>query len=147
MKKFLVVIGLLILMAQLIRPARNQGVSGGPKSFEKCVAVPGPVLSVLKRACYDCHSNRTAYPWYANVQPVGWWLDHHVKEGKEELNFDEFAAYDPDKSRHKLQESADVIKEGEMPLSSYLLIHKGAKLSDADTATVLAWMRQYSPER
>jgi len=94
---------------------------------------------VLQRSCADCHSNNTVYPWYANVQPVAWWLADHVNEGKGELNFDEFLTYSPKKAHHKLEEVIDMIKEGEMPLGSYTWIHRNAILSPAQKEALTTW--------
>ncbi|RXF69542.1 cytochrome C [Arcticibacter tournemirensis] len=142
MKKILYVIIGLFLVIQFIRPEENRGDSGGPHALQNVVDVPDTVLAVLKISCYDCHSNTTVYPWYTNVQPVGWWLANHVSEGKRELNFDEFKTYPSKKAIHKLEETADVIKENEMPLNSYLLIHRTAKLTEAQKQMVIDWAQQ-----
>jgi hypothetical protein len=93
----------------------------------------------LEKACYDCHSNNTVYPWYANVQPVGFWLDDHVNEGKGELNFDEFLTYPPKKARHKMEKVVEEVKEGGMPLDSYTWIHKNALLTPEEKTEITAW--------
>ncbi len=142
MKKILYVIIGLLLVIQFIRPEENKGVSGGKHALQNVVDVPDTVLAVLKTSCYDCHSNTTVYPWYTNIQPVGWWLANHVKEGKRELNFDEFKTYPLKKAAHKLEETADVIKEDEMPLNSYLLIHRGAKLNEVQKLLIIDWAQQ-----
>ncbi len=98
-------------------------------------------MQVLKTACYDCHSNRTTYPWYARINPVGWWLDHHIREGKEELNFSEFAAYDEKRQDHKLEETAGEVQEGHMPLPPYLFTHEDAKLSPAQVRLIADWVK------
>jgi hypothetical protein len=97
------------------------------------------VAGILQRACNDCHSNNTHYPWYTNIQPVGWWMQHHVNEGKEELNFSEFGTYTAKRQNHKMEEVAEQIKKGEMPLNSYLWIHKDAKLSDQEKEILISW--------
>jgi hypothetical protein len=79
------------------------------------------------------------YPWYASIQPLGFWLDHHVEEGKGEINFNEFASYRIGKQNHKLKEVIEQVKEGEMPLSSYTLIHKNAVLSETEKAQLIQW--------
>jgi hypothetical protein len=81
-----------------------------------------------------------------NIQPVGWWMQHHVKEGKSHLNFSEFASYAPKRQHHKLEELIEMVKEGEMPLNSYLWIHGNAKLSDQDRSTLLNWADQLMKE-
>jgi len=136
-------IGLILFAAfiiiQFFRPERNEGKTILPTDITYVAAVPQDVQIVLSRSCYDCHSNNTAYPWYMNIQPVAWYLADHVKEGKRELNFSEFGSYKPKKQLHKLQEIVKEVREGEMPLSSYTLIHGDAKLSDAEKNRVIAW--------
>jgi hypothetical protein len=102
--------------------------------------VPTDVQNILKTSCYDCHSNNTAYPWYNNIQPVAWFLADHVKEGKGELNFSEFATYPIGRQYRKLAEINNEVKDGEMPLSSYTLIHGNAKLNDQQKLAVSNWV-------
>ena len=90
---------------------------------------PENVATLVKSACYDCHSNETVYPWYAKVQPFGWFLKDHIDEGRRELNFSTFASYEPRRQAKKLDEAAEQIENGGMPLESYTLIHKEAKLT------------------
>jgi hypothetical protein len=97
------------------------------------------VETSLKKACYDCHSNNTRYPWYAEVQPVAWYLDHHVQEGKGELNFDAFLTYPYKKQDHKLEELIETQQEGSMPLTSYTLIHRDAKLTQQQRQEIIDW--------
>jgi hypothetical protein len=101
--------------------------------------MPQEVASTLQSSCYDCHSNNTHYPWYANFQPVAWWLADHVKEGKKEVNFSEFATYRIGRQYRKLEEIANEVEEGEMPLQSYTFIHGDAKLSPAQKESLINW--------
>ena len=84
---------------------------------------------ILHTSCYNCHSNNTNYPWYSYVQPVGLLLEHHINKGKAELNFSEFGTYSLRKQKSKLKSMANQIEKDEMPLSSYTLIHRDARLS------------------
>lgn len=102
--------------------------------------VPDPVLQLLKTGCYDCHSNNTTYPWYAQVQPVSLWLSDHIKEGKAELNFSEFGSYSLRRQYRKLEEINDQVQHNEMPLSSYTLIHRDAKLSPEQKQVLADWV-------
>ena len=150
MKKILRFTGLGLLLAlgalQLYRSPRNIGVTEGPESIVAREKVPANVRQILERACYDCHSNHTKYPWYAAVQPVAWWLNDHVTEGKSELNFSGFAAYDVKRAVRKLQSVADEVHERHMPLKSYLLVHPEAKLTDADVALITTWAEDLADE-
>jgi len=137
----IITIGFLIII-QLIRPERNISPAASPNDISTKYVVPANVKQVLDRACDDCHSNNTNYPWYSNIQPVGWWLQHHVNEGKRELNFNEFAGYPLKKQDHKLEELIKTVKEGEMPLTSYTWIHDNAKLSEQDKQLLLSWAQE-----
>lgn len=133
---------LVLLGLQFIRPPRNTGEAEGPQSIVATQEVPAAVKGILARACYDCHSNDTRYPWYAAVQPVAWWLDQHVVEGKAELNFSEFAAYDSKKAGRKLLAVADEVYDRHMPLESYLIMHAEAKLTDAEVTLLADWAEE-----
>ncbi len=144
MKKFFkrVLLFLLIslIIIQFFRPTKNVALGLNANDITKVYAVPTEVQNILKTSCYDCHSNNTAYPWYNNIQPVAWFLADHVKEGKRELNFSEFATYRIGRQYRKLEEINNEVKDGEMPLSSYTLIHGNAKLNDQQKSAVSNWV-------
>jgi hypothetical protein len=131
----------LVLLAaiQFIRPARNRGAAAGPQDVAARVAVPADVGRLLVDACYNCHSDRTAYPWYADVQPAGWWLAHHVNEGKAHLNFSRFAAYPPKRAGRKLDGVAELVDKQDMPLVSYTWLHPEARLTAEQRARIVVW--------
>jgi len=134
-------IGLLVVLIviQFIRPAKNISNAAAPNDISAKYNVPQNVYTTLQRACFDCHSNNTNYPWYADVQPVYWWLQHHVNEGKRELNFNEFAGYTKKRKLHKLEKIKKSVTEGWMPLDSYLWIHKDAKLTRDEATAIADW--------
>ena len=103
------------------------------------MSAPADVAGVLKTACYDCHSNNTNYPWYANIQPMGWLLSKHIKAGKAELNFNEFGSYSKRRQSSKLKAIANSVKDGLMPLSFYTLIHGDAKLDVHKKQVIIDW--------
>ncbi len=138
-RKILLVLLALLVIIQFIRPAKNQSSGKSSNDISAVYTVPADVQTILDKACADCHSNNTSYPWYNNIQPVGWWLANHVNEGKRELNFSEFATYNPKKQHHKLEEVIETVKEGEMPLNSYTWIHKEAVLSEQEKLTLSQW--------
>ena len=131
---------LAAVVIQFFRPAEN---TGGNKDnhISKVAAVSPRVARLLDNSCNDCHSNTTRYPWYSYVQPVGWWLAAHVKDGKKHLNFDEFAAYRPYRQFHKLEEIDELVAEQEMPLESYTWIHSGARLDAAQREILINWTK------
>lgn len=139
-----IVIGLLAFvllfgLIQFYRPEKNWQINESRGDiFYKKDADP-KIVKILKTACYDCHSNNTAYPWYNNIAPVSWMIANHVNEGKEHLNFSNWDIYIPEKQHKLLDEIIEVVEEGEMPLSSYLIIHSEAKLSDSDKELLKFW--------
>ena len=126
----------ILIVIQFIRPSKNSGNAIG----ENSITTSAEVETILQKTCNDCHSNRTEYPWYCNIQPVGWWLNHHVNEGKEELNFSEFNTYSLKRKLKKMKEIKEELDENEMPLSSYTLIHSDAKLTSQDKDLLLKWV-------
>lgn len=140
LKRTFQILLLAFIVIQFIRPTKNKAESVSNNDFSKLYPVPEDVQSILKTSCYDCHSNNTVYPWYAEVQPVAWWLNDHIVDGKKHLNFSEFAGYSLRKQYHKLEETEEMVKKGEMPLNSYLWIHKNAKLSDGQKVTIYNWV-------
>lgn len=149
--KILKLAGLAFLAAfaaiQFARPARNLGEAEGPDSIVRHHEVPANVHKILQRSCYDCHSNRTTYPWYAEVQPVRWWLDSHVSEGKRRLNLSEFARYDANEQAQKLDEIVDTVAIAKsMPLPSYTWVHRDAILTQAEITAVADWAEELRDE-
>ena len=138
-KKILIALASILVIIQFIRPERNKSSVVSANDIRKHYTVPANVEAILKRSCNDCHTNNTTYPWYTNIQPIDLWLQSHVTDGKSHLNFSEFATYAPKRQHHKLEETMEMIKEGEMPLNSYLWVHTNAKLSKEDKATLVNW--------
>ena len=99
--------------------------------------VPATIKNRLQVSCYDCHSNNTDYPWYSKIQPAAWYLEDHIQEGKDELNFNEWAEYSDRRKNSKLRSIISQIEEDEMPLDSYTLIHRDAILSDEDKTLIV----------
>ena len=138
LKKLLLVLFVILLVLQAFRPEKNTSANK-ENDISSLYPVPDNVEQILVKACNDCHSNSTVYPWYAEVQPIAWWLDDHVKDGKKHLNFNEFASYRLAKQFHKLEEVFDEVKGGEMPLESYTVVHRDANLTDAERNIIMDW--------
>ena len=133
---------IVFIAIQFIQPARNKSGQLLSTDISKMVNIPKNVEAVLKNACYDCHSNNTNYPWYVNIQPMGWMMARHIKNGKEKLNFSEFGSYSTRRKISKLKGIADQIKDNDMPLSSYKMMHKNARLSHSEKTLVMNWMQK-----
>ena len=139
-KKILFALLIVLIAIQFIQPAHNTSGQAMPMDITKTVSVPDNVLNILKNACYDCHSNNTRYPWYAYIQPMGWLMAWHINNGKDNLNFSDFGSSSKRKQSNKLRTIETSIKEGTMPLSSYTIIHTGAKLSAEDKKLIIDWV-------
>lgn len=140
-KKIILGILVLFVLMQLYRPERNISTETLKTDFIQVMKPTDDIAKILKTSCYDCHSNNTAYPWYANVAPVSWFMSHHVDEGKEELNFSEWDTFSGKRKNHKLEEMEEMLEEKEMPLSSYLIMHGEAKLSDQQRENFITWIK------
>lgn len=141
-KRALVALAILFVVAQVIRPSMTNPPVDESRTLQAKAQISPEVYSILERSCKDCHSNKTEWPWYSQVAPVSWYLSNHVKDGRRQLNISDWASYDTRRARSKLDEICEQVKEGEMPLKSYLLIHLRAKLSDADRAAICNWTAQ-----
>lgn len=129
-------------LMQFYQPKQGAGEpEAQPQSIDAVYEVPGQVAGILERSCYDCHSNTTDYPWYSYVQPVGWWLEGHISEGKEELNFSEFGAYSKRRQASKLESVAGQVKAGSMPPESYALVHRDARLTKEEVQVLTQWVQ------
>ena len=125
---------------QAVQPIANNSAHLLTTDITRIVNVPENALTILKNACYDCHSNNTRYPWYVSIQPIGWLLANHIKNGKENLNFSDFGAYSPRKQANKLRAIKTSIEEGSMPLPAYKMMHKSAMLSAEDKKVLIDWV-------
>jgi len=126
---------------QFIRPNRNNDGKVPGLVFVNLYAVPDRLDQILREACYDCHSNNTRYPWYTNFQPIGWILAGHIKKGKSNINFSEFNSYSSRRQISKLKAISDQVEDNKMPLKSYKLFHKKARLSAQEKKLIITWMR------
>lgn len=143
MKRILNTILIILLIAfiiiQFFKPSKNQGEEIAANQITVVQNVPADVQQILKVSCNDCHSNTTHYPWYSKIQPVAWFLNDHIIEGKKELNFSVFATYPTFRQYKKFEEIQKQVKEDEMPLYSYTLPHRDAVLSADQKTTLINW--------
>ena len=135
----LILVACLLLIAQFKRPAKTNPVSDPSLAIEAHVQVDPNVGAILNRSCYDCHSNKTRWPWYSNVAPVSWFVIDHVNEGRHDLNFSEWGKYSRQDQKAQLGQLCELITEGWMPLSSYTPLHPSAKLSEEDKKLLCSW--------
>src|SRR5690554_1354306 len=131
-KLILMVLLAVLLLIQLVRPQKNTAAIPAGKAFVDTFKVGKQVDAILAVSCYDCHSNNTDYPWYSEIQPMAWFMDKHIKDGKEKLNFDELPSYGSRRLNSKFTQITKQIEQDKMPLNSYLWMHEGARLSMED---------------
>ena len=144
--KVVKIIAVVLLVAfvgiQFIPTTRNQSDMVPETDVMLVNNVPENIQNKLQVSCYDCHSNNTQYPWYNKVQPVAWFLEDHIKEGKAELNFNEWDSLSTRRKTSKLRSIIKQIENGEMPLDSYTFIHRDAKFSEAEAEEIINWVTQ-----
>jgi cytochrome c551/c552 len=127
-------VAVLVLMQVVRFEHTNPPVTGEVKA-------PDDVKALLKRACWDCHSNETVWPWYSQVAPGSWLIANDVKDGRKHLNFSEWGTYPVERRTKKQAEVADEVEEGGMPPWFYLPLHAEAKLTDAEKQKLIAWSK------
>jgi hypothetical protein len=125
-----------LLAIQLVPVDRtNPPIESEPRMNRK-------VRALLRRACFDCHSNQTVWPAYARVAPVSWLVAHDVKEGREELNLSRWGSLPKERRDKKAEEIVKEVEKQDMPPALYKLAHPEARLSDAERALITRWARQ-----
>ena len=139
LKNVLIVLLIALVIIQFIRPSKNVGEEITANQITAVQQVPDDVQQLLKVSCYDCHSNTTRYPWYSKIQPVAWFLNDHIVEGKKELNFSEFANYPVYRRYKKFKETGKEVKDGDMPMFSYTLLHHDASLNADQKLLIETW--------
>lgn len=139
--RILVLIILVLGVIQFIPHKRKESVSVDASA--KFTTENTEVRSILDKACMDCHSNESEYPWYADIVPVNYFLDNHIEEGREHLNFSEWNTLPTKDREHALEEIVEMVEEKEMPMLSYWLVHWEAKLTDAERATLVDYFKSF----
>jgi hypothetical protein len=132
---------ILLVVIQIFRPARSNPPVDLKREIHANLVVEPAVATVLTRACNDCHSNRTVWPWYSHVAPASWLVVSDVNRGRKALNFSEWGGYPAEDQQKHLSEICKEVSEGEMPNLAYTLMHRHAKLNTDDVATVCRWTR------
>jgi hypothetical protein len=131
----------LFIGLQFVRPAKTNPAIDQARALEQHIQISGEVQSILKRACYDCHSNETKWPWYSQIAPVSWFVIDHVNHGRSHLNFSDWSRYDKSTQAENLRLIQETVKTDVMPMSSYLLAHSEAKLSPEDKVVISDWVK------
>jgi acyl-CoA reductase-like NAD-dependent aldehyde dehydrogenase len=140
-RAFAVTAAVLVIAIQFVRPARTNPAVDPTRALTAMHPVPSHAAGVLDRACRDCHSNDTRWPWYSNVAPVSWFVIDHVNHARSHFNYSDWAGYSLEDRARLLKNSCDLAREREMPLQSYLWMHGAARLSTADIDAVCSLVR------
>ncbi len=139
-KKILLSVIAVFIIIQFIQPVHNTSGQVLPADITQTLSVPDNVREIFTKACNDCHSNHTRYPWYVYIQPIGWMMENHIKKGKENLNFSEFGNYSKRKQANKLRSIGISLEDGSMPLYGYTILHQAARLSTEEKKMIIAWV-------
>lgn len=142
MKRVLIGFAILAAAIQFIRPERPHTTEDLKKNIRAYVSMDDAIYQTLIRSCGDCHSNTTQWPWYSEIAPVSWVVAGDVENGRRHLNFSEWGNYAPKKMGKKLNQIAEVMADSSMPLTSYVLMHKEAKLSTAELKMLEQWAEE-----
>jgi len=134
-------LGLIValILLQFFQPERNNEAPDPELDMLTVISPPAQIADLIRTACYDCHSNQTIYPWYSRISPLSWYLNKHIEEGKEGLNFSEYGQLEKADKIGALADFYDVLDAGTMPLQSYMLLHKQARLSLEDSEALRSW--------
>ncbi len=135
-RRALLVLAAALVLAQFV-PVDRTNPSGSGE-----VAAPPEIHAILKRACYDCHSNETTWPWYGRVAPISWLMERDVREGRREVNFSTFTQSSLKRRQRKWMEIPEQVEKGEMPPWFYAVVHREARLTDADRAALVRWAQE-----
>ena len=138
-KWVVIVVACLLVIAQFKRPAKTNPAIDSSRALDAHVQVDPKIAAILERSCNDCHSNKTRWPWYANVAPVSWFVIDHVDHGRSHMNLSEWGKYTREEQKTHLGQFCELVTEGWMPLSSYTPLHPNAKLSDEDKKVICDW--------
>lgn len=132
----------VLVVIQFFQPEKNMGPVDPAEDLLMLTSPPEHLAELIKNSCYDCHSNQTVYPWYSKIAPVSWYLRKHIKEGKEDLNASEYGSMDKADKIELLVDFCEVVETGKMPMVSFTLIHKAARLSEEDKEAICIWSEE-----
>lgn len=146
MKKVITILAVAFVILQFFQIDKTNPPVNKEVDFLTVKKTPETVATNIRNACYDCHSNETKYPWYSNIQPVAWLLKDHIDNGRKELNFSTFATYEARRQTRKMEEAAELVQNGAMPMDSYLLMHPEAKLTAEQKAEMIQYFKSLASE-
>lgn len=144
LRYILIGVGIFFAILQFVGPTRPAVSLENPEDLMQSTEISQDISVMLETACYDCHSMETQYPWYSHIAPVSWFLYGHIDHGREELNFSDWASMDKRSKLKALKDIQEEVEQKEMPMNSYIRMHKEAELTDAQREALVAWAKEYS---
>ena len=138
-KIILITLAAVFIVIQFIPSGIPENKPEDKKSIVNSNLITGPVLDQLRKSCFDCHSNQVQLPWYSKLAPSSWFLAEHINDGKSHLNFSEWEDYSNLEKIGLLEGIKDEVSSGNMPLKSYLVIHRDSKLNSEEISALLTW--------
>jgi hypothetical protein len=139
--KIILILVLVFAVMQLFTIDKVPFKEPGAEDLFSIESAPDEVKDIILSTCYDCHSNQVNYPWYSEIAPVSWWVQDHIEEGREHLNFSAWGNYPAGKKAHKAEEAYEEIEEEEMPLPSYVFAHSEARLNEEQKQLLIKWFK------
>lgn len=139
-KKILVTLLIALVLIQFYRPDKNNAEYRNVTAFETETEPNKAVVAILENNCYDCHSDKTIYPWYAQIAPVSYWLNDHIEDGSKHFNVSKWESYSDKKKDHKLDELIEEVEEAKMPLDSYTWLH--GSITETEKEAIITWAKK-----
>ena len=136
---FLIIVAVALVGAQFIRPDRTNPAADETKDFATISGPNSAIVPLIRKACYDCHSSETRWPWYSNIAPVSWFVADDVHEARRHLNFSFWGAYPPHRRASALDHIRDEVSSGDMPMRTYLVMHPDARLTQSERDSIVSW--------
>ncbi len=138
-KRILIIVLIIFAILQLFQPDRNLSSENLKSDIANHYNIPDSIENLINTSCYDCHSNNTDYPWFINVQPIGWYMQAKVTRGKQHLNFSEFGTLKKEIAIRRLTEIDEVMKRNIMPLKAYKFYNSSSNLTEGQRSTISKW--------
>ncbi len=142
LKKIGIGIFVILVVIQFFRIDKTNPAYNEADDFINIAQPPLEIATLIKAACYDCHSHQSKYPWYSNIAPISFMLQHHIEEGRQHLNFSMWGTYQEKKADHKLEECVEELEEGNMPMKPYIIMHSEAKMTATQKVTLEKWFKE-----
>lgn len=140
-RTILIIVAVTLVLIQFFQIDKTNPSIDVTQDFVQTTNPPAEITTILKTACYDCHSHTTKYPWYTNIQPLAWWIKGHVDNGNKHLNYSTWNTYSAKKKAHKIEEMIEMVEGKEMPMLSYMIAHNNAWINAEQRKALVDWFK------